>query len=442
MAQSVKKPEKKFVDIGLDEGAARLTTDMIQQVINRVLKGETSAYLKAYVDTCVSCGLCSEACHYYLSHDKDPYYAPVVKVKQTIWEILKKKGKVSPEFIKKASEIAQTECDLCRRCAMYCPFGIDIADIILIVRWICYMLGVTPQYIQDIANSYSVTMNQMWIKEDEWINSLQQQEEEAQNEIATLRIPVEKEGADIMYSIISTRPEFRAQFIYKAAVIMDTAGVNWTMPATPGPDNSDMTMYTGDNEIMGRVKKTHFETAMRLKVKKILMSECDSIYDIGNKWLGWKWYPIEIINSIEFYYELLRDGKISIAKKFEEPVTLHDPCNVDKGSALYKMARYLINATCKKFVEMHPNREHSYCCCAGAGVINCSPHWKMKQMHGSKIKARQLAATHVETVIAPCHSCYGGLEDVIRHYKLGMNVRFLSDILYECIEKPRVVIDV
>jgi hypothetical protein len=95
---------------------------------------------------------------------------------------------------------------------------------------------------------------------------------------------------------------------------MDVAGVNWTMPATPGWDNSDMAMYTGDNEIMGRVKRIHFETAARLKVKRIVMGECGhafrSVYDMGNRWLGWRMPPIPIVHAIDFYYELIKEGRI------------------------------------------------------------------------------------------------------------------------------------
>ena len=181
-------------DIGLDGGAAKLTPEKIEKVINAVLGAEAGARLKVYVDTCVHCGLCSEACHYYLSHDKDPMWAPVGKVKQTMWEILNKKGKVGPEFIKRASEIASTECNLCRRCVHFCPVGIDIAYIMVMVRRLCHRLGVTPQYIQDTAHSHSATMNQMWVKEDEWVDTIFWQEEEARDEIGTLRIPVEKEG--------------------------------------------------------------------------------------------------------------------------------------------------------------------------------------------------------------------------------------------------------
>jgi len=443
MAEAASPKETQKLDEGIEKGVARLSTDRIAAVVNQVLKTETGARLKAYVETCIHCGLCSEACHYYLSHDKDPHYSPVGKVKQTLWKLLKQKGRVSPESMKDMVRIAQTECNLCKRCAMYCPFGIDIAYLMLVVRRICHLLGITPQYIQDTAHSHAATLNQMWVKDDEWIDTLQWQEEEAQAEIPTLRIPLEKEGADIMYSVIGPEPKFQAQLIYQAAVIMDTAGVNWTMPATPGWDNSDMAMFTGDNEIMGRIKRAHFETAARLRVKKIVMGECGhafrSVYDVGNRWLGWKMPPIPIIHAIEFYYNLLKERRVRINKKYTETVTLHDPCNVSRGGGLHDKARYVTSALCDNFVEMHPNREYNYCCCAGGGVINCGPPYKNVRVDGNRIKAEQLFAAKsrgATTLLAPCHNCHSGLEDINHHYGLGFKIKFIGDILYEAMEKP------
>ena len=151
MAEPSKKETAKVEDEGIEVGISRLTEEKIQSVINNVVDTETGARLRTYVETCIHCGLCSEACHYYLSHDNDPAFSPAGKVKQTIWEILKKKGEMSPEFMKDAARIAYTECNLCRRCAMYCPFGIDVAYLLLTMRRICHKLGVTPKYIQDTA---------------------------------------------------------------------------------------------------------------------------------------------------------------------------------------------------------------------------------------------------------------------------------------------------
>jgi Fe-S oxidoreductase len=441
MTKQSSKDIASIPDKGIDKGAARLTTDRITRVICRHLEEEGGARLKVYVETCVHCGLCSEACHFYLSNKKNPKFSPAGKVKQTLAQIIKKKGRVSIDFIKKASEIAFTECNLCKRCVMYCPFGIDVAYLMLFMRRISHKLGVVPQYIQDTAHSHSASMNQMWVKEDEWIDTLQWQEDEARDEIPNLRIPLEKQGADIFYSVIGPEPKFRAQLIYQAAVIMNVAGMDWTMPATPGWDNSDMCMYTGDDEMAARLKKVHFEAAIRLKTKRIVMGECGhafrSVHDVGNRHLGWKMPPLPVVHAIEFYYELFKDRKLRVKQKYDIPVTLHDPCNVVRGGGLHELARYVINETCARFVEMHPNREHNYCCSAGGGVINCGPPYTNKRVVGNSVKADQLAnakARGAKVIIAPCHNCLSGLEDIVKHYDLGMEIKFLGDIFYECIE--------
>ena len=122
-------------------------------------------------------------------------------------------------------------------------------------------------------------------------------------------------------------------------------------------------------------------------------------------------------------------------------MTFHDPCNTVRGRGLHEMARHVVRESCETFVEMEPNREHNYCCCAGGGVINCGPPAKMKRIEGNRIKAEQLFAAQAkgaQVVIAPCHNCHGGLEDIIHHYGLNLKLKFLGDILYETIDKtPR-----
>ncbi|MCF8112208.1 MAG: (Fe-S)-binding protein [Desulfobacteraceae bacterium] len=434
--------QKQIHDVAIEEGARRLTREKIHSVLSELIRTEGGARLSAYSDACVHCGMCSEACHHYLSNDRDPKLSPAGKVKQTISVIMARKGKVGPDFIKKACEIAFTECNLCRRCMMYCPFGIDVAYLMLFIRRACHKLGVVPQYIQDTAHSHSATMNQMWVRDDEWIDTLQWQEEEARDEIPDIRIPIEKEGADIFYSVIGPEPKFRAQLIYQMAVIMHASGADWTMSATPGWDNSDMCMYTGDMEMTARLKKVHFEAATRLKTKRIVMGECGhafrSVYDVGNRLLGWKMPPLPMVHAIEFYHEILQQGRIEIENKFEQPVTFHDPCNIVRGRGLHETARSVVDKTCKTFIELEPNREHNFCCGAGGGVINCGPPFKNKRVKSNSIKAEQLAsakAKGAEVVIAPCHNCHGGLEDIINHYELGMEIKFLADILYECMKK-------
>ncbi|WP_022664182.1 electron transfer complex ferredoxin TmcB [Desulfospira joergensenii] len=430
---------EKNTDQAVENGLERLTPERIESVINQVLEKETGPRFKAYVETCMRCGLCADACSYFLSNDRDPEFSPAAKVKQTIWEMLERKGRVSKDFLRRAVHIAHLECNTCKRCSMYCPFGIDIAYMMLLVRRICHKLEITPLYIQDTVNSHSATMNQMWVKEDEWIDTLQWQEEDAREEFENLRIPLDKEGADIMYSVIAPEPKFQAGLIYQAAVMMHAAGINWTMPSSPGWDNSNMAMFTGDNEISGRIGRAFYETAAKLKVKRIVMGECGhafrSVYDVANRWISWGMPPFELVHALQFYHELLTSGRIKIKEKFKKKVTFHDPCNVSRGRGLHDMGRAVVAMTCEDWVEMTPNREHNYCCGAGGGVVNCGPPYKTERMVNNRVKAEQLKATGAEILIAPCHNCHSGLEDIIHYYKLGMEVKFLGDIIYETMEK-------
>jgi Fe-S oxidoreductase len=433
-------PEIQAEDPGIDEAIERLTPEKIQSAVQRVLTKESAARLKVYLETCVRCGVCAEGCHTYLSRNKDPLFSPVAKVKQTVWELVKHDGKVSPETLRGMARIAFTECGACRRCAMYCPFGIDISYLIMQVRRICSLLGVVPLYLQDTTNSHAATMNQMWVQQDEWIDTLQWQEEDAQLELPAARIPLEKEGAEVMYSVIAPEPKILAQLLGNISQIMTVAGVDWTMPATDGWDNSNMAMYSGDFEIMGRVERLHWETAARLKVKKIVMGECGhayrgAVYD-GPRWLGWQFPPIPMVHAIEFYHELLTSGRIKIKQKYTTHVTVQDPCNTVRGLNLGEKLRYVVDALCENFTDMTPRFEHNYCCAAGGGIINCGPPWKRSRMLSNKVKAEQLGATGAEVVITPCHNCHSGIEDIIGFYELGMHTKFISDILMETMEIP------
>ena len=103
-------PESQVADPGLDEAIKKLTPEKIQAVVQRVLNKEAAARLQVYLDTCVHCGLCAEACHTYISRDKDPLFSPVAKVKRTLWRLVDTKGLVAPEEIRDMARIAYTEC--------------------------------------------------------------------------------------------------------------------------------------------------------------------------------------------------------------------------------------------------------------------------------------------------------------------------------------------
>ncbi|MFZ6016369.1 MAG: (Fe-S)-binding protein [Nitrospirota bacterium] len=436
----IKVERKTVIDPGIDETVKNLNPEKIEKTIKQVLEKESAARLRTYIQTCMHCGLCSEACHYYLSYNRDPSYSPAGKVRQTLWEISKRNGRVDGEFIKRYAHISYAECNLCRRCSMYCPFGIDIAYLMFLGRRICNLLKVVPRYLQDQANSHMVTASQAWVPEDDWIDTVQWLEEELRLEIKNGRIPLDREGAEIMYAPHSLEAKFKTHLLVNFAKIMAVAGIDWTVPSTEGWDSTNQAMHAGDFETMGIIERKQFEAGFRLKVKKIVTSECGhsfraAVYE-GTRWLGWKEPPITYIHPVELFYGLIKEGRIKIDKKIKEPVTIQEPCSIVRNRGLGDMLRYIVKAICEDFREVYPRYEHNYCCCAGAGVINYGPPWKFIRMEGGRVKIEQLKATGAKIVIAPCHSCHKTIEEMIEHYKAGMHVEFFSEILVETMKIP------
>ncbi len=431
---------RKVEDAGIDRGVENLTPERIEKTINAVL-GPASARIEVFLQTCMHCGLCSNACHQHLSRNCDPTYSPVAKVKNTIWEMKKRKGKVSPEFIRQMARIAFVECNGCRKCSMYCPFGIDIAFMVAgLTRRILHLLDVVPLYLQDTVNAHAETSNQMRVQPDEWIDTLMWQEEDARDEVVGARIPLDVEGADIMYSVIAPEPKILAQLLGNIAQVMKVAGLNWTMPSTDGWDNSNMGMFTGDFDTSGRIEQLHWETAMRLKVKKVVMGECGhafrgAVYD-GPRYCGWKKPPIPMVHAVDFYHDLIFSGRIKIAKKFDKPVTFQEPCNIVRGAGLGVKLREVMNALCSDFRDVTNNYEHNFCCGAGGGVVNAGPPWTKTRVRGNRVKAEQLEATGAEYVVTPCHNCHTGIEDVLKEYDLKMHTKFILELLVDAMEIP------
>jgi heterodisulfide reductase subunit C len=257
---------------GFDGPIEGLTPEKIEKTIMAVL-GARTARIRSVVETCIHCGLCSKACQWYLSNDEDPTYAPVAKIRMTIWEMLKRKGKVDAEFIKQCARIVFTECNICHRCSMYCPYGLDITFIIGLVRRVCFVLGVVPQRMMDQDHSHATSLNQVWFAQNDWIDTMQWQEEEVGAEFKDLRIPIDKEGAEVMWLPLGAEPKTNTYHIERTAKIMMAAGINWTVPGKDVWDTSNMPMFLRDFTTMQRIVRGLFDNAARLRIKKMVLTE-------------------------------------------------------------------------------------------------------------------------------------------------------------------------
>jgi len=259
-------------DPGLDETIKKLTPEKIEKAYNAVF-GKLSSRIKGIIETCMHCGLCAEACQWYLSNDKDPTYAPVAKMRMTAWELINRQGKVDAEFVKQCARIVFTECNICHRCSMYCPFGLDITFIIGMVRRFCFLLGVVPQRMMEMNQAFMATLNQVWMSQNDYIDAVLWREEEGAPDFKNLRIPIEKEGAEIIWYPLAAEPKSGFYHIDRFAKIMQVAGVDWTMCIREGWDSSNMPMFIRDIATMQRIVKGLYENAARLRVKRMVLTE-------------------------------------------------------------------------------------------------------------------------------------------------------------------------
>jgi Fe-S oxidoreductase len=151
--------------------------------------------------------------------------------------------------------------------------------------------------------------------------------------------------------------------------------------------------------------------------------------------LGMKVLPFEVMQTGEFWVEMLKTGRIKIARKIKEPVTMQDPCNIIRRGGQAETFRYFVNATCEDFREMTPNREHNFCCNAGGGLASLS-NWSSHKAKYNKVKADQIKATGAKYVITPCHNCSTGIKDVIKYWNLPVKNIFFDEILLATMEMP------
>jgi len=242
------------------------------EVIKQRLDAVKGGRMKMWLELCAHCGLCAESCFFYLAHDRDPAYMPSYKVMKTLGELYKRKGNVDRAFLEETLNIAWGNCTACRRCSMYCPFGIDIATMIATVRGICNTQGVVPDGLQRAVENYWAEGNQMAMKKEDWIETCEWMETETGEEMSGLTIPMDKEGANIMYTVNAREPMYYPQDIGMAAMIFTVAGEDWTM-SSEGWDDTNLAMFAGDSKCMAHVAKLAYDAAARLKAKNIAITE-------------------------------------------------------------------------------------------------------------------------------------------------------------------------
>ena len=236
------------------------------------LKSRMGARFKTWLNICAHCGLCADTCHHYTASGNDPKMIPSYKVR-FLKELLKKKGKVDRDYLQKVYETVYYECNMCRRCTMYCPFGIDIGVMISLTRALLLNQGMVPEGLAKTIENYLEFGNQMAVSKEDWVETVEWCEEEMAEELVGLKIPIDKKGAKIMYTVNAREPMFYPQDMMEVAKIFHVAGEDYTVPSDPGWDDTNLAMFCGDAKAARVIVENTFKRAEELEVQQVAITE-------------------------------------------------------------------------------------------------------------------------------------------------------------------------
>ena len=406
------------------------------------------------LEACVHCGLCTDQCHYVPANPGDPTYAPAWKgdrMRKLFKAHMDWTGKVFPWWVGARSFYADAEleelkdtvfgrCTNCRRCSLNCPMGVDMATFNRLARGLLVHVGVMPEGVAVVAKDQWELGNQMGVLKEDYLETLAWMEEELQSEYhdSRIKIPVDRMDADVVYAINPREVKYDPRTIAEAAAIFHFAGENWTMPSD-GWDMTNFGLFNGDDELGGAVARRVYEAVERLRGKKLVMSECGHGYR-STRCEGPNWarrdVGFEMESSVVTMLRYIREGRIKVDKsRNTEPVTFHDSCNNARSCGMTEEPRELLAMVCTDFREMYPNRAENYCCTGGGGAMAMS-EYAPRRLKSAKIKAEQLRATGARIVCTSCHNCVDALFDLIRHYKLDMEVKLLVSLVASALVVP------
>lgn len=422
----------------------------VEKVMERMKKKLTRQMVASLV-ACVHCGMCTESCHYVLANPDDPTYAPAYKADQ-IRKLFKRNfdwtGRVFPwwvhaedlhtdEDLEKLKDIVFGKCTNCRRCSVNCPMGVDFAIFNRMMRGALVSVGVMPEGVAVVSKDQWEIGNQMGVLKEDYLDTLDWMSEELEKEVEdpASRIPIDKMDADVVYAINPREVKYDPRSIADAAKIFYCAKENWTMPSEEW-DMTNFGLFSGDDELGGGVARRLYEKVIELRGKKLVVSECGHGYRStrceGPNWAGMD-IPFVMESSVITMLRYIKEGRIKVDKtKNTTPVTFHDSCNNARSCGLFEEPRELLNLVVTDFREMYPNRAENYCCTGGGGAMSMS-EYTPQRLKSAKIKADQLQATGTKVVVTSCHNCVDGLSDLIRHYKLGMEVTQLVNLVANAI---------
>jgi Fe-S oxidoreductase len=412
--------------------------------------------LRVFLDACVHCGACTDKCHYFLGTG-DPKNMPVAR--QDLFRKVYRRyftlgGKLVPKLVG-AEDLTESvledwykyfnQCSECRRCSVYCPYGIDTAEITMAAKEVMDSIGVGQKYTNEIIGKVHKIGNNLGLPGPAFRNTLETLEEEVKEDTGLdVRFPLDEKGAEVL--MVTPSADFFAEphvfSLIGYAKVFHAAGIRWTL-SSHASEAANFGVFIGSQEQMKAIAGRVREAAVDLGAKRIVLGECGHAWRVAYSFWNTLIGPFDFLDSrypvpqhiCELTWDLIRRGAIAFdrEKNDEHVVTFHDSCNVARGSGMggiprgqFIIPREIIRAACNHFHDMAPEtiNEHTFCCGGGGGLL--TDELMDLRVKGALPRMEALARVveehGVNFMATICAICKAQFTKVLPYYKFDMGM--------------------
>jgi len=429
--------------------------DWKERVLDKMeeLRGKFRSF-RVFLDICVKCGACTDKCHYYMG-TADPKNMPVGRqdlLRSVYRRYFTLPGKWFPSLVG-ARDLTEEvldewytyyfQCSECRRCSVYCPYGIDTAEITMAAREILDSVGIGMKYTNEIIGKVFNIGNNLGLPKPALESTLEDLEEEIEEDTGVkVRLPLD-EPADIL--LVTPSADFFAEphieGLIGYAKVFHAAGAKWTL-SSYASEAANFAMFIGSYENMRRVALRIRKAAIDLGVKRIIIGECGHAWRAAYSFLNTLAGPFDFLDPnypvpqhiCEYTWDLIKEGKLKFDKSQNAHIklTYHDSCNVARASRMgdypggqFDIPRNIIKAVCDHFYEMPEEtiKEATLCCGGGGGLLTDDLIELRKKGGSPRMKALvQVREEYgVEKLAAICAICKSQFAKIMPDYGFSVD---------------------
>ncbi len=451
-----------------------------KEIVHNAFKERLDRFrsFKVFMDICVRCGACADKCHFFIGTG-DPKNMPVLRA-ELLRSVYRNDFTTAGKIFGKvagARELTMDvlkewwyyffQCTECRRCSVFCPYGIDTAEITIMAREIFNLLGLNIDWIATpTANCYR-TGNHLGIQPHAFKEMIEFFVDDIEEKTGVVVEPsFNRKGADILFitpsgDVFADPGTYTAMGYLMLFHYLKEQGLNvtWSTYASEGGNFGFFTSH----ELMKRLNAKMYAEAKRLGVKWILGGECGHMWRVINQYMDTMNGPADfledpvspitgtkfenakstkMVHISEFTADLIYHGKLKLDKSRNDnlKVTFHDSCNTSRGMGMFDEPRYIINNVCNHFYEMPKNtiREQTFCCGSGSG-LNAGEDMELR-MCGGLPRANAVKYVHekfgVNMLACVCAIDRAALPPLMDYWVPGVGVTGITEMVANALIMP------